>query len=101
MLPVERSGRTLKWRRAAEQLEQGCAERVDVRGKDRGAVPDLGRGVEQAKGLLIEGGYRGSASDLGDAEVGELDVASPVHHDVCRLDVTVDDALLVQGCECV
>ncbi len=86
---------------AGEQLEQHAACGVDVRpGVHRLAAcllrGEVLRGPDDGRGL---GDVLALAQRAGDAEVHHLDRAGGVDHDVGRLDVAVDDAVLVREVE--
>ncbi len=78
----------------------------DPQGIDVGPVVDLerllhllGGHVAQRADHLLGAGERGvrrhRPQELGEAEVGDLDVAPAVEKDVLRLDIPVDDPLIV------
>ena len=80
-----------------QQLVQGRAKRENV-----GAMVYhlfarrlLRTHVTQRADQVAGDGQAWVALHLGEAEIRHPQVAGPVHHDVCRLHVTVDDALLV------
>ncbi len=64
-------------------------------------LPHLGSRVCHAHRHLVRGRDRIDADDLGDAEVGQLNQPVAVDHHVGRFYVAVDDAGLLQRCQCV
>ncbi len=76
------------------QLVQGRPEAVDVGpGVELGPAPGL-FGAQVAKGADDVAGLRqvATVNEVGEAEIGDPEVARPVDQEVCRLDVAVDDS---------
>ena len=84
---------------AGEQLEQNHAQRIDVAaaiGRVGFALGLLGRHVgRRAQDLAVHRDGHFADFAAGQAEVHEVRLAVAVDHDVGRLQVAVDDALLV------
>ena len=81
-----------------QQLPEHDSERVDIgRGRDRLAARLLGR--EVFAGAEHRPGLRDAVIDVqraGDAEVGHLHLALAAEEDVLRLDVAVDEPVVVR-----
>ena len=95
-----KGGFALKRRMASERLIEHAAQRIDIgagirvltagllRGKVLGGA-DNGGGLRHRRGGVIQG--------TGDAEVHHLHLAGVGEHNICRLDIAVDNTGLVRG----
>ena len=91
-----RTGRKIIWSRVCYKLIEDDAELIDVGGDgDRLAAELLRAGVGQSQDHLRRR-VRDVRKEAGDAEVEELDFSSGGDEDVRRLEVAVDDELLVR-----
>ena len=81
--------------RAGQQLVQGQPQRVDVGTGVAAALEPLGGHVADRAHDVAGAGQVAVAGDLGQAEVGDPDRAVGVEQEVRRLDVAVQDAVLV------
>ena len=95
----EHPGVAAEWKFAGEQLEQDHAERINVAaavGRVGFALSLFGRHVGgRAEDLAVHRHRDFAHFAAGQAEVHEVRLAIAVDHDVGRLQVAVDDALLV------
>ena len=95
------SGQPAEREVAAQHLVRHDAEGVLVGCTGDGFLPGalLGRDVVRGSDDRFRAGQRLQADRLGDSEVGDRDPAPAVHHHVGRLDVPMDDAVLVSELE--
>ena len=86
-------GRAFECPLAGEAFDEHETERVDIDTRTYGRSLDL-FGSEVGGGAEHEPG-RGDVNEPGDPEVGEMGCPGLIEEDVCRLDVTMHDPLLV------
>ena len=84
-----------------QEFVEGQAQRIDIGAGVATALESLGRHVSDRAHDVAGTGQVAVAGDLGQAEVGDPDRAVGVEQEVRRLDVAVEDAVLMGIIECL
>ena len=84
----------------SEQFEQQHAERIDIGRGRHGVAGQLFRGCVRQRHRRVAGRFVGVVGEqLGDAEVEQFDVTIVADDDVTRLQVAMNDQILVRVCD--
>ena len=104
LISNRKRGFALKWGLTGKGLVEHAAQCIDVRtgiriltagllGRKILGGADNGGGLRHRRGGIIQG--------ASDAEVHHLHLAGVGEHNICRLDIAVDNAGFVRGLQCI